>query len=123
LLTGQPEIGERVAGYPTPRAYHDACVEMTTYHASASRLRLVGSAGPPKLDDGHVSLDWFRTSNGYTPEDVSAHDWLALCERNFIDPMPKSTGTRFVRLHGVTHALSYRVEASGKPKLWRAEVA
>ncbi len=123
LLTGQPDVGKRVAGHPTLRAYHEACVQMASYHASASRIRLVGNAIPLKPTDGHVSLDWFRTPNNYAPAGVAAHDWLALCERNFIDPMPKSTGTRFVRLHGATHVLWYRIEATAEPKLWRAEPA
>ena len=123
LLTGHPDIGKRVAGYSTLRAYHDACIHMTGYHTSVARMRLVGSVPPLKPTDGHVSLDWFRTPTNYTPDGLSAHDWLALCERNFIDPIPATTGTRFVRLHGTTHALCYRVEATGEPKLWRAEPA
>lgn len=123
LLTGQPEVGKRVAAYPTLRAYHDACIQMASYYASAARKRLVGDPTPLKPTDGHVSLDWFRTPTNYAPAGVAAHDWLALCERNFIDPMPKATGTRFVRLHGTTHALSYRIEATGEPMLWRAEPA
>jgi hypothetical protein len=123
LLTGQPEIGKRVTSYKTLRAYHDACIQMASYHASAARVRLVGNAVPLKPTDGHVSLDWFRTPTNYAPAGVAAHDWLALCERNFIDPMPKATGTRFVRLHGTTHVLWYRIEATGEPMLWRAELA
>lgn len=123
LLSGQPDVGKRVADLPTLRAYHDACVQMASYHASAARIRLVGNAIPLKPTDGHVSLDWFRTPTGYAPDGVSAHDWLALCERNFINPMPTATGTRFTRLEGKTHAMSYRIEATGEPKLWRVELA
>ncbi len=121
LLSGQPAIGHRVADHKTLRAYHDACVQMVSYHASAARIRLVGNAIPLKPTDGHVSLDWFRTPSGYTPAGVSAHDWLALCERNFLEPMPTTTGTRFVRLEGKIHVLSYRIEATAEPKLWRAQ--
>ena len=120
LLTGQPDVGARLASYPTLRGYHDACVQMASYHASASRIRLVGNAIPLKPTDGHVSFDWFRQSSGYVPDKVSPHDWLALCERNFIDPMPTQSGNRFVRLEGKLHVLSYRVEATSSPKLWRA---
>jgi hypothetical protein len=123
LLTGQPAIGARVAAHPTLRGYHDACVQLASYHASAARIRLVGNAIPLKPTDGHVSLDWFRTPSGYTPAGVSAHDWLALCERNFLEPMPEGTGTRFVRLEGKMHVLSYRIEAGPEPKLWRAQPA
>lgn len=123
LLSGQPEIGKRVADYKTLRAYHDACVQMSSYHASAARIRLVGNAIPIKPTDGHVSLDWFRTPSGYAPYGVSPHDWLALCEANFIDPLPEKTGTRYIRLNGKTHALSYRIEATGEPKLWRVDLA
>lgn len=123
LLTGQPDVGTRVAGYPTLRGYHDACIQMASYHASAARIRLVGNAIPLKPTDGHVSLDWFRTPASYVPAGTSAHDWLALCERNFGDPMPSKTGTRFVRLNGTTHVLWYRIEATAVPKLWRAEPA
>nr|MBA2541800.1 hypothetical protein [Deltaproteobacteria bacterium] len=97
--------------------------EMMSYHASAARIRLVGNAIPIKPSDGHVSLDWFRTPSGYTPAGVSPHDWLALCERNLLEPMPEGNGTRFVRLEGKLHVLSYRVEASPEPKLWRAQLA
>ena len=120
LLTGQPDIGKRVAGYKKLRGYHEACVQIASYHASAARIRLVGNAIPLKPTDGHVSLDWFRTPSNYLPDKVAPHDWLALCERNFIEPMPTSTGTRFVRLEGKIHVLYYRIEATAEPKLWRA---
>jgi hypothetical protein len=93
---------------------------MARYQLSAARLRLVGNAIPLGPTDGHVSLDWFRTPSNYVPEGVSPHDWLALCERNFIGPLPTATGTRFVRLEGKVHVLSYRIEATAEPKLWRA---
>lgn len=120
LLTGQPAVGHRVADYKTLRAYHDACVQMASYHASAARIRLVGNAIPLKPTDGHVSLDWFRTPSGYTPPGVSPHDWLALCERNFLEPRAEGNGTRFVRLEGRLHVLFYRLEATSEPKLWLA---
>lgn len=123
LLTGQPATGHRVADHKTLRAYHDACVQMASYHASAARIRLVGKAIPLRPTAGHVSLDWFRTPSGYTPAGVSAHDWLALWEANFIDPMPTHTGTRFVRLEGKIHVLCYRIEATTEPKLWRVQPA
>ena len=84
--------------------------------AAAEQARAI----PLTPTDGHVSFDWFRQSSGYVPDKVSPHDWLALCERNFIDPMPTQSGTRFVRLEGKLHVLSYRVEATSSPKLWRA---
>lgn len=123
LLTGKPASGDRLAGHPTLRGYHDACVQMASYHASAARIRLVGKVIPIKPTEGHVSLDWFRTPSGYTPAGVSAHDWLALCEANFLAPMPTGTGTRFVRLEGKIHVLSYRIEATAEPRLWRAQPA
>ncbi len=120
VLSGQAAAGARLADHKTLRTYHDACVQMASYHASAARIRLVGNAIPMRPTDGHVSLDWFRTPSGYVPEKVPTHDWLALCERNFIEPMPTGTGTRFVRLEGKIHVLSYRIEATAEPKLWRA---
>lgn len=124
VLTGRPEVGARVASYPTLRGYHEACVAMASYHASSARLRLTRDAVPAKLTGGSVSLDWFRTPSGYVPAGVPADDWLALCERNLRDPLPEGkTGSRFVRLHGKTHVLYYRVEGEPGPKLWRAELA
>ena len=123
LLTGQPVTGHRVATHKTLRAYHDACVAMASYHASAARLRLVPGSIASKPTDGRVSLDWFRTPAGDVPAGVPAHDWLALCERNFSEPMPTGTGERFVRLEGKIHLLSYRIEAGPEPKLWRAQPA
>lgn len=123
LLTGQPEIGKRLAKHPALRRYHYACVAMANYHVSDARKRFVGKKVPNKLTDGWVSLDWFRRSNGYVPDGVPEHDWTALCERNLIDPMPTGTGTRFVKLEGELHVLSYRIEEGPEPKLWRAEPA
>lgn len=123
LLTGQPEVGHRVAESKTLRGYHEACVQMASYHASAARIRLVGNAIPMRPTEGHVSLDWFRTPSGYAPGGVSPHDWLALCERNFLEPTPTGPGSRFVRLEGKMHVLLYRIEATAEPKLWRALLA
>lgn len=120
LLKGTPDVGRRVAGWPTLRAYHDACVEMARYHASAARQRLVRRPPPLEPAAGHVSLDWFRTPSGYLPDGVSPDDWLALCEINFLEPMPTGAGERYVRLEGELHELDYRIEATGEPKLWRA---
>lgn len=119
LLTGRLGVGRRVAGYATLHAYHEACLAMASYHASAARRRLVGPA-PRRPTEGHVSLDWFRTPSNYLPVGVTPHKWLALCERNFIAPLPTKTGTRFVRLEGSVHTLAYRIEATAEPKLWRA---
>lgn len=120
MLTGDLTVGRRLADYPMLRGYHDGCAQLAAYHASAARVRLVGKALPPKLIEGNVSIDWFRRPTGYTPNGVAAFDWLALCERNFISPMPTSEGTRFVRLEGRIHVLSYRCEVGPAPKLWRA---
>ncbi len=120
MLTGDPAVGQRLAAYPMLRGYHDACALLVAYHASAARVRLVGKPAPRKLIEGNVAIDWFRQPSGYTPANVPVLDWLALCERNFISPMPTSEGTRFVRLEGRIHVLSYRCEIGPEPKLWRA---
>lgn len=120
LLKGTADVGRRLAGRPTLRGYHDACVEMARYHASAARQRLVRRPPPAQPAEGHVSLDWFRTPSGYLPEGVPPDDWLALCEINFLEPMPTGTGERYVRLEGELHELDYRIEATAEPKLWRA---
>lgn len=73
--------------------------------------------------DALISLDWFRTPSGYTPAGISAHDWLALCEANFQDPLPTAAGTRFVRLEGRSHVLHFRLEVGPQPRLWRAVLA
>jgi len=80
----------------------------------------VGDQIPQKPTDGHVSIDWFRLPSSYKPAGVAAHDWLALCERNLIDPMPRSTGIRYVRLEGRICVLHFRIEGTTGPKLWRA---
>lgn len=122
LLSGQPDVSRRVGGHKTLRSYHDACLQMSSYHRSAARARLVRSEAPQKPTDGNVSLDWFRFPSSYQPAGVAAHDWLALCERNLIDPMPESNGVRFVRLEGQICMLFYRVEGASGPKLWRAKL-
>ncbi len=121
LLTGEPEIGARVAHHPTLRGYHDACVALADYHASAARKRWLEGSVPAGPQQARVSLDWFRTPSPYVPPGVLPHAWLALCERNFIDPLPQGTGTRFVRLEGALHALHFRTEVDREPRLWRAE--
>lgn len=120
LLTGEAAVGRMLADFPTLLGYHEACVEMAAYHASPERARLVRRPPPARIAEGHVSLDWFRVPSDYVPADVSPADWLALCEINFLDPMPEGAGTRFVYLEGELHVLEYRIEATGAPVLWRA---
>ncbi len=108
---------------PALRGYYDATIAMMSYLASAARIRLVAAPIPLEVIDSPVSLDWFRVPSGYQPAGVSPHEWLALCERNFRDPMPAGTGTRFVRLEGKMHVLSFRREVGPDPKLWRAVIA
>jgi hypothetical protein len=123
LLAGTDEVRARFASYPTLLGYHAACVALLGYHASAARIRLVATTIGSKVTDSLISLDWFRVPSGYTPPGVSAHDWLALCERNFIDPMPTGGGSRYVRLEGTMHQLLFRLELGPKPRLWRAVAA
>jgi hypothetical protein len=120
LLAGTDEVGARLANRPTLRGYHEAAVALLSYLASAARIRLVATAIGSKVIDSNISLDWFRVPSGYTPPGVSPHDWLALCERNFIDPMPSGGGTRYVRLEGKMHQLLFRPEVGPAPRLWRA---
>ena len=93
---------------------------MASYLASPARARMMGPPAGRKPTDGHVSLDRFRAPSGYTPPGRSAHDWLAPCERNFVDPMPAGSGSRHVRLEGRVHELRFRVEAERTARLWRA---
>jgi hypothetical protein len=120
LLAGTEDVRMRVAKYPTLLGYHAAAVALLSYLASAARIRLVATAIGSKVIDSNISLDWFRVPSGYTPPGVSPHDWLALCERNFIDPMPTGGGSRYVRLEGKMHQLEFRLEVGPKPRLWRA---
>ncbi len=123
LLGGTAMVRRRFEGLPTLLGYHEATIALMSYLASAARIRLVRAPIPLKVSDSLVSLDWFRVPSGYTPVGVSAHDWLAVCEANFRDPMPTGPGTRFVRLEGKSHVLQFRIEVGPEPRLWRAVLA
>jgi hypothetical protein len=120
LLAGTDDVRVRVAPYPTLLGYHSASVALLSYLASAARIRLVATSIGTNAIDSNISLDWFRVPSGYTPGGVQPHDWLALCERNFIDPMPAGGGSRYVRLEGKMHVLWFRREVGPTPRLWRA---
>lgn len=121
LLPGTPALAARLEAYPHLRAYQRAAVALAAYQGSAERRRLM--SGWPGFDPArqHVSLDWFRQPSAGPPPGHSPHAWLALCERNFCDPLPGGTGTRFVRLAGAVYALSYRREVDAEPRLVRAD--
>lgn len=127
LLTGEEAARIRLRECPTLCTYHEAAVQLYSYFWSDCRYKWFPDQKLPELHQSNISLDWFRTPSGYLPDDshvpgekVSPYDWLALCERNFIDPMPGGTGERFLRLEGKIHALHYRREDGPTPRLWRA---
>jgi hypothetical protein len=121
LMPGTPALAARLEAYPHLRAYREAALALAAYQVSSERRRLMSGLSGFDPTHQHVSLDWFRQPSGSAPPGRSPHDWLALCERNFCDPMPGGTGTRFVRLAGSIYILSYRREVDAAPKLFRAE--
>ncbi len=127
VLTGDELDRLQLRECPTLSTYHDAVEKLLSYLLSQERDRFFPGQQSPVPDYSSISLDWFRCPSGYLPdrtdvpgEKVSPYDWLALCERNFIDPIPNGTGERFVRLQGKIHILHYRMEDGPTPRLWRA---
>jgi hypothetical protein len=127
VLTGDELDRLQLRECPTLSTYHGAAEKLLSYLLSPERDRFFPGQQSPVPDYSNISLDWFRYPSGYLPDDshvpgekVSPYDWLALCERNFIDPMPNGTGERFVRLQGKIHILHYRMEDGPTPRLWRA---
>lgn len=108
---------------PRLRHYRDAAARLRSYLTSAARARYFLDPPPQTLLDANVSLDWFRAPAGQVPEGLADDDWLALCERNFVSPLPEGSGTRFVRLERRMYALQFRIEVGSAPKLWRATLA
>lgn len=128
LLDGREATRKRVENYPTLLGYHTAAVALLTYLESTARSRLVTTAigsiaVGSRVIESNISLDWFRAPSDYIPIGVSPHEWLALCERNFIEPMPPGAGSRYVQLEGRMHRLEFRCEVGSKPRLWRAVLA
>jgi hypothetical protein len=104
--------------------YVEAAWALAAYLASPERAARFPGQAVPALTAAAVSLDWFRVPSGHCPDGVTAHEWLALCEKNFASPLPASSaGSRFVRLCGAMHQLRYRPEVGAAPCLWRAELA
>jgi hypothetical protein len=108
---------------PQLLGYHDAAREMTRYFSAPARARLVKQPIPERINDARVSLDWFRKSNGYTPDGVDPLDWLALCEANFLANERPRAGSVFIKLEGAFHQLWFRSEVGQVPKLYRADRA
>lgn len=120
-LAGEARATLSRLGLSRALAYHDAAQAMAQYLASPERAARFPGAPVPNVTAAHVSLDWFRTPSGYRPDGVTEYEWLALCEKNFVRPLPSSSaGERFVRLCGAMHQLLYRAEVGPAPCLWRA---
>lgn len=123
----QPSLADEVRaalsrlGLTRTLGYHDAAQALARYLASPERAARFPGEPVPAITAARVSLDWFRTPSGYRPDGVTEHEWLALCEENFVSPPPpSSSGRRFVRLCGAMHELRYRAEVGPTPCLWRA---
>jgi hypothetical protein len=120
-LAGEARAALSRLGLALTLGYHDAARAMARYLASPERAARFPGEPVPTVTAARVSLDWFRTSSGYCPDGVTAFEWLALCEKNFMRPLPSSSaGERFVRLCGAMHQLLYRAEVGPSPCLWRA---
>lgn len=120
-LAGEGRAALFRLGLTRTLGYHDAAQALARYLASPERAARFPGEPVPGVIAARVSLDWFRTPSGYRPDGVIEHEWLALCEKNFVSPLPSSSaGQRFVRLCGAMHQLLYRAEVGPAPCLWRA---
>ena len=119
LLEGTNALRARLERRPALAAYHAACLAMRDYLASAARARFFPPSATTPKHVPRISLDWFRRPSDYVPAGVTPHEWLALCERNFVEPLPSGEGTRFLRLEGTVHVMLYRRETGPEPVLWR----
>jgi hypothetical protein len=120
-LAGEARAALSRLGLTRTLGYQDAAQAMAQYLASPERATRFPGEPVPTVTAARVSLDWFRTPSGYRPEGVTEFEWLALCEKNFMRPLPSSSaGERFVRLCGAMHQLLYRAEVGPSPCLWRA---
>jgi hypothetical protein len=120
-LAGEAHAALSRLGLARTLGYHDAAQTMARYLASPERAARFPGEPVPTVTAARASLDWFRTPSGYRPDGVTEFEWLALCEKNLVRPLPSSSaGERFVRLCGAMHQLLYRAEVGPSPCLWRA---
>ncbi len=121
LLAGGPVTSQQLEKFPMILAYYHASLLLASYQTSQERLKMMQTWPEFNPAQQHVSLDWFRQLSTSVPAGFTPFQWLALCERNFCDPMPKDTGTRFVKIAGALRILYYRREVERQPKLYRVE--
>lgn len=118
-----PALRDRLArdGLLTLLGYLDAAAALRRYLASAARARLVREPPPPSLLLAAVSLDYFRKPSPPGPPEVTADEWLALCEANFVRSRSASprAGRTFVKLQGQGVWLWFRADAAPAVSLWR----
>lgn len=122
-----PALRDRLTrdGLWTLLGYLDAAAALRRYLASAARARLVREPPPPSLLLAAVSLDYFRKPSppgpAETSSEVTADEWLALCEANFVrtrSPSPRA-GRTFVKLQSQGVWLWFRADAAPAVSLWR----
>ena len=113
----------QAAGLLTLLGYLDAAAALRAYLGSDARARFFRDQAPPQdLLQSDVSLDWFRKASPPPPPGVTAHEWLALCEINFVRSRgagPRA-GRTYVKLEGRGTWLLYRTDVGPHLSLWRA---
>lgn len=118
-----PALRDRLTrdGLWTLLGYLEAARSLRSYLASEARARLVHEPPPRSLLLTAVSLDYFRKPSPPGPPEITADEWLALCEANFVRSRSASprAGRTFLKLQGQGVWLWFRADAAPTVSLWR----